>query len=155
MSEVSRAVTPAGVANRPTTEHTLRRRASMGIVLVAVCFGAASAQAQQGLDGSPAHREAENRFHLATEAFDLGDFASSLREWERVYALLDGHPNRAYVLYNMARANEELGRAREALELYERFLRDAGPEAPTARTHIGMPTSCACDSSLKSRGISP
>lgn len=66
--------------------------------------------------------EARQRFELATRHFEQGDFASALTEWERVYALLDGHPNREFVTYNMARANEELGRNREALELYERYL---------------------------------
>lgn len=74
--------------------------------------------------------ESRQRFELAREAFERRDFATALTEWERVYALLDGHPRRAYILYNIARSHEELGRSGAALELYERFLREAGPDAP-------------------------
>jgi tetratricopeptide (TPR) repeat protein len=88
----------------------------------------------------PVSDEARQRFELAARHFDQGDFASALTEWQRVYALLDGHPNREFVAYNMARANEQLGRNREALELYERYLaategRADAPNRPEAQRH--------------------
>jgi cytochrome c-type biogenesis protein CcmH/NrfG len=74
--------------------------------------------------------ESRQRFDLGQQAFERGDFATALTEWERVYALMDGHPRRAFLLYNMARSHEELGRSAEALALYERFLAEAGEDAP-------------------------
>ncbi|HEY8552903.1 MAG TPA: tetratricopeptide repeat protein [Burkholderiales bacterium] len=88
---------------------------------------------------SPAIAEARQRMDVATAAFERGEYAVSLTEFERVYALLEGHPRRAYVLYNMARANQELGRDRAALALFERYLAEAGPDAPNrteAQRHV-------------------
>lgn len=79
------------------------------------------------------------RFELARAAFERGDFATALTDFERVYGLLDGHPRRALLLYNMARCNQELGRSRDALDLYERFLAESGenaPNRPEAQQHV-------------------
>ncbi len=43
---------------------------------------------------------------------------------------MEGHPNRALVLYNLGRANEELGRTNAAIEAFRRFLTTASRDAP-------------------------
>jgi cytochrome c-type biogenesis protein CcmH/NrfG len=43
--------------------------------------------------------ESRQRFDLGQQAFERGDFAVALSEWERVHALMEGHPRRAYLLY--------------------------------------------------------
>lgn len=109
-------------------------------MLFAILATGVNAAAAQETDETPAVEESRQRFDLATAAFDRGAFAVALTEFERVYALLDGHPRRSYVLYNMARANEELGRHREALAQFDQFLAEAGPEAPNrdeAQRHAG------------------
>jgi tetratricopeptide (TPR) repeat protein len=106
-----------------------------GLVAV-LCVGPASRVSAQSESFSA---EARQRFDLAAEAFERGDFATALTDFERVYGLLDGHPRRSLLLYNMARSNEELGRNREALHLYERFLAESGEDAPNrpeAQQHV-------------------
>lgn len=101
-----------------------------GVVSALVALSASHALGQAD-DESPAVQESRRRFEIALEAFDRGEFAVALTEFDRVYALLDGHPRRAYVLYNLARTNEELGRYREALAQYDRYLAEAGDDAPS------------------------
>ena len=96
------------------------------VLCVALVTGASMASAQD----AAMPEETRQRFELGQQAFERGDFAVALAEWERVYALMEGHPRRAFLLYNMARAHEELGRSAQALGLYERFLAEAGEDAP-------------------------
>jgi tetratricopeptide (TPR) repeat protein len=98
------------------------------VVLLASAILGERAAAQDTAE-SPALAEARQRFAMAEELFARRDFASALREWERCYALMEGHPRRYYVLFNMGRALEELGRNREAIDAYERFLADAPADA--------------------------
>lgn len=117
-------------------------RAPWAMLVFLALSSAAGATAQENeppTAASPVSGEARQRFELGRQAFEQGDFATALSEWERVYSLLEGHPNRELVTYNMARAHEELGRTREALELYERFLAQTGDEAPSradAQRHV-------------------
>ncbi len=94
----------------------------------------ASASAQEEPE-SPAVQEARQRFELGTRHAEQGDWALALTEWERVRSILESvrHPRSSYVVYNIARANEELGRTREAIEAYERYLAATAndPEAPS------------------------
>lgn len=83
--------------------------------------------------------EARQRFDSAQQAFERGDYASALTEWERVYELLDGDPRREYVVFNIARANEELGRTQAAADGFERYLANTPPDAPNrsdAQRHL-------------------
>ncbi len=104
-------------------------RQTWGAVVVAALLSWAAGAAAQDTE-SPAIREARQRFEMAEELFERGDYASALTEWERVHALMEGHPNRNYVLYNIARAYEELRRDSDAIGQYERFLAETGEAAP-------------------------
>lgn len=73
--------------------------------------------------------EARREFEQAETEFERANFALALRGFERSYELLEGHPRRPLVLYNIGRCYEELGRYREARDAYTRYLRDAGDEA--------------------------
>lgn len=103
---------------------------------------AAPALAQEEPTG-PAVDEARRRFELGTQHAEQGDWALALTEWEQVRALLESarHPRASYVLYNIARANEELGRTGEAIEAYERYLAATAddpdaPSRPDAERHL-------------------
>ena len=86
----------------------------------------------QAADESEPMQEAQTHFDNGMSAYGNGDYATSLVEFQMSYELLAGHPHRAYVLFNIARANEALGRVPEAIEAYERFLAQtaADPNAP-------------------------
>jgi tetratricopeptide (TPR) repeat protein len=97
------------------------------VMSVAVLPFRASAQ-EDGLSVD----EARTRFELAERHFDEGEYALALAEFERVHELMEaaGHPNAIYVVYNIAFANERLGREAAAVEAYERFLAESAPDAP-------------------------
>lgn len=109
--------------------------------------------------------EARTRFDLGVQHFERGDFALAAVEFQRVYALMDGHPNRSYVLYNIARTHEELGRTRAALEVFERYLAESGPDAPNRaeaerharelRTRLELEAGDRGDASAVGGGVSP
>ncbi len=101
----------------------MRTSLALAVVGLALSCMASTARAQESDDGdSPAVIEGRQRFDLAQQAFERGDYATALSEFERVYELLDGHPRRQYILYNVARSNEELGRTQAAADAYERYL---------------------------------
>lgn len=121
------------------------QRLALGTLLLLAMSGAAGVRAQENESAGasdqrvPLSHEAQQRFELGRQAFEQGDFATALTEWQRAYDLLEHHPRREYVTYNMARAHEELGRTRQALELYERFLARTGSDAPNrtdAQRHV-------------------
>lgn len=98
----------------------------------ACCVGFALGLVPLSAHGQDDLEEARARFELAEQHFEEGDFALALTEFERVYEVMraGGHPNAAYVVYNIAIANEQLGREEAALEAYERFLAESPPDAP-------------------------
>lgn len=80
-------------------------------------------------EDSPQYREALERFEDAERIFEGGDYRGSLAEFQRIYDLLEGHPNRYFVLYNLGRAYEELHRYDRAIEMYRQYLEEGGAEA--------------------------
>lgn len=95
---------------------------------LSIALSAAPALAQEA-EPSPAIQEARQRFAIAEDLYHNQNFAGALREWQEVYRLMDGHPNRAHVLFNIGRAYQELSRNREALEHFRRFLAEARDDA--------------------------
>lgn len=95
-------------------------------VLVLVCAAPAAAQ-----DRAIAP-EARQQFERATAHYEAGRYAQSLADFEQVHAALvgAGHPNAALVLFNIARCYQRLGRARESVAAFERFLAEAPEGAP-------------------------
>lgn len=107
--------------------------------LVAACIAAGVVLATprayaQDANESPAIAEARQRFTVATELFDSGNYAGALREWQTVYQLMESHPNRAQVLFNIGRAYQELGQARQALAHFRRYLAETPGDAPHRAT---------------------
>lgn len=106
--------------------HAGRRRAFP--TALAACLlvfpSLASAQSEEQVN------EARALFTRGTEQFENGSFQLALESFQRVYELLEGHRNRALVLFNIARAHEELRRDEEALASYEAFLSSAAQDAP-------------------------
>jgi hypothetical protein len=82
-------------------------------------------------------RRDEARQHVAQgEAlFARDNFEAALAEFERVYELLDGNPNRHVVLFNIAQCHERLFRYDAALQSYRRYL-DEGGAAVTDRADV-------------------
>lgn len=78
---------------------------------------------------SPEYTEALERFDQAQAIFERGDYGAALAEFDRIYELLDGHPNRYFVLFNIARSYEELHRYDRAIEYYQRYLDEGGTAA--------------------------
>lgn len=99
------------------------------VFAIVTIVSAASAQN----DESPAVREARERFALGEQHYERGEYAQSLAEFQRVFDLLTEvrHPNAPVVLFNVARCYVQLGRDREAIATYERFLAAAPPGEPS------------------------
>lgn len=99
-------------------------RSAVGILLVVAMSTHVVARAQGAASSVPpeAIAAARARFEEGARLFEQGNFASALREWETVHSMMTGHPNQPLVLYNIARAYEELRRDSEALRTYERYL---------------------------------
>ena len=109
--------------------------AAMLVVLPVLPVAAQEAEGRSQAAQEPPSRaveEAQQRFHLAEGHYADGDYALALTEFERVFELMSsaGHPNAIYVLYNVALTNQLLNRSCAALEAYERFLAESGPDAP-------------------------
>ena len=75
------------------------------------------------------YEEARAEFEEAEHQFRSGNYALALQGFQRTYAMMEGHPNRALVLFNVGRCQEELGQLREARDTYARYLREAAGDA--------------------------
>jgi hypothetical protein len=75
--------------------------------------------------------EAESRFSQGEQHAERQEWALALEAFEDVHRYLEGvgHPRRALVLYDVAVCLQELGRDRDAVQYYERFLAEAPPDA--------------------------
>lgn len=120
---------------RETTK-ILALLACMGAAVLAP--GAARAQATEdpaeaeganAEEETPEMQEAMERFEGAQALFDRGDYRAALAEFQRIYDLLEGHPRRYFVLFNLGRSYEELHRYDRAIELYQRYLDEGGDQA--------------------------
>lgn len=122
--------------------------------VAAVVIAVASVASVVAAQDSPQLRDAAERFAVGERHYEQGEYAQALREFERVYALMAeaGHPNAPVTLFNIARCYVRLGREREAIATYERFLA-AG--AGDARTRARAEASCASCALARRSGIGP
>lgn len=99
-----------------------RRIGPLALVLATLAASAASAQ----------DRETARRFFdEATRQFDSGNFSLALENFRQSRELLVGDARaQTLILFNVARAHEELGEFREALQAYEEYLANAPSDAP-------------------------
>jgi hypothetical protein len=111
-------------------------RAFFVVALVATSAIASAQDAEPVVEAAavapedPALAEAMTRFDAAAALFDRGDHVGALAEFERIYALLDGHPRRYFVLYNIGQCEEQLFRYDLALDAYHRYLDEGGRADP-------------------------
>ena len=96
----------------------------MATLLIASVSGPSLARAQQPSDETMA--QARVRFEEATQLFERGDYESALAEFEAAHTILEGHPRRYSMLYNMGLCQEQLFRYDEALVSYRGYLDGGG-----------------------------
>ena len=95
-------------------------------------FATATVAEAQEAEETAAVQEARAAFAQAEQDFNAGNYALAMQGFERSYSLLDGHPRRHLVLFNIARCNEELGNLEQAIEAFERYLREGGDSQENA-----------------------
>jgi tetratricopeptide (TPR) repeat protein len=78
---------------------------------------------------SPALTEAREHQRRGRALLDAGNPNGALAEFQRVYDLLEGHPRRFMALSNIGRAYQALGEYDRAMEYYQRYLDEGGPQA--------------------------
>lgn len=114
----------------------LTRRALAAFSFIAV-LTAVSASAQAPAADDPRMVEARRRFDEAERIYERGDYAGALAEFQRIYQLLEGHPRRFFVLYNVGRCQEQLFQYADALDSYQRYLSEGGG-APDADAELAQ-----------------
>ena len=92
------------------------------LALLLLLLPAASAYGQQG-DTNLAKRY----YKLGEELYNRADYEEALKQFKRAYT----YSGQAALLYNMARCRESLGQHKQAVEHYERFLKEGSPKDPS------------------------
>lgn len=87
-----------------------------------LCLGVIVASAQVSAQDAAARDAARARFERALQLFDEGRHAEALIEFEAAYELFPDHR----VLFNVGNVHEALGRPVEAVDAWERYLREGG-----------------------------
>lgn len=90
---------------------------------------AASAAAQ---DAPPS--EADRHVSQGEALFEAANYDAALAEFEAAYELLEGTADRYFLLWNIGQCHERLFRYDRALEYYQRYLDEGGPEAEDRAT---------------------
>lgn len=75
-----------------------------------------------GAQDDPRWADAEARFAEAQAEFDRGNYDGALAGFTHIHDLLETHPRRFFVLFNMGLCQEHLFRYDEALASYQAFL---------------------------------
>jgi hypothetical protein len=78
---------------------------------------------------TPAIIEAREHQRRGRGLIAAGNYNGALAEFERVYALLEGHPRRYTALSNIGRCYQGLAQYDRAMEYYQRYLREGGDAA--------------------------
>jgi tetratricopeptide (TPR) repeat protein len=98
-------------------------RSIFGAIALALVSHAAPCAAQ---DPTPAEQEARAIFEAGRVAFDAARYEDALRHFRHAYQISP----RPALLYNIGVAADRLRRDSEALEHFERYLREAPADAP-------------------------
>jgi hypothetical protein len=126
-----------GAASRRARRARGGARALLGplALVLALAPWARPAAAQDGSDAAAppadeaARQEAAERFRRALALFDEGNMEAALIEFEAAYARMPSWQ----VLYNIGACHRALGHPVEAVDAWERYLREGGDEVPEAR----------------------
>jgi hypothetical protein len=99
------------------------RSTVLGLALVVFCV-AGGARAQ---DVAPS--EADRRLAQGEALFEAENYDAALAEFEAAHGLLEGNPDRYLLLWNIGQCHERLFRYDRALDYYQRYLDEGGPDA--------------------------
>lgn len=102
-------------------EMCLLRWLTLALVLVAGLSGAARADSRD---------KARESFRKATKLYDFGEYAKALQAFKDVYEQVEDPA----LLYNIAQCHRRLGNTREAIDVYQSYLRRA--ENPPNRAEV-------------------
>jgi tetratricopeptide (TPR) repeat protein len=83
-------------------------------------------------------KEAERLFSVAMAFISAGQYESGIAELERAYAV---KPHRD-LLFNIARAYQDMGRAVDALAFYKRYLASEPPDRDTVEATVAQLEAC-------------
>ena len=102
------------------------------VAALSISATASRVRAQEG------NTDARQTFDEAARQFDAHNYALALQSFTEVYEQLTAarHARAAYVLYNIGRCNEELGRLAAARDAFQRYLAEADEGAPY-RAEVG------------------
>lgn len=70
--------------------------------------------------------KARASFRRASKLYDFGEFAKALTAFKEAYDEIEDPA----ILYNIAQCHRRLGHPREAIDVYQSYLRRASPAAP-------------------------
>jgi len=84
--------------------------------------------AEPAPDSEPERPEAEQHLRAGAALLQHENYEGALVEFQLAYGLLEGHPQRHYTLFNIARCHERLFRYHEALVYFGRYLDEGGAE---------------------------
>jgi tetratricopeptide (TPR) repeat protein len=100
-------------------------------VVVQICASAALlfASTARAQTDPPNVIEARQHLERGDELLRQENYDAALAEFERAYQLVGDHPFRHLILFNIARAHELRFRYDLALEYYQRYLDEGGPQA--------------------------
>ncbi len=90
---------------------------------------AAEVEAPPSAPPTEAERLGREHYERGQLLFREESFAAALNEYRRAYELLEGHPRRPVMLFNMGLCHERLYRYDLAMATYRRYLEEAGEEA--------------------------
>ena len=111
------------------------RLGALVLVFSLACLAArASAQDTPPPDTSPQVVEARQHIANGEAFFNANNFDGALVEFQRAYDLLEGKPIRYIVLFNIGQCHERMFRYDQALEYYQRYLDEGGPQAEDRAT---------------------
>jgi tetratricopeptide (TPR) repeat protein len=110
------------------TVRTANLRIGIALAIAVVCWplsvdaGPRDAPAAD----APAKARAQALLSEGTAAYGRGDYAEALEKFNEAYKIFPSPK----LWFNIGQANRDLGRPVEAVEAFDRFLRDAGDDAP-------------------------
>ncbi|HBQ18521.1 MAG TPA: hypothetical protein DEF51_47815 [Myxococcales bacterium] len=109
------------------------------LVFVLSLSGAPLSVTAQSTEAGQDLSEARRHFDEGVVLYEQANYTLALEAFERAYELLEGHPNRSLMHFNLARCYDELERYEEAIASYRRFLAETPDDASNreeARTRV-------------------
>lgn len=99
----------------------------LGCIGLVLAWGLCAAARAQSPDARTVQAQGE-------AYFEAENYDAALVEFQRLYSLLEGHPSRYLVLFNVGQCQERLFRYDDALRSYQGYLDEGGPDAEDRAT---------------------